>query len=200
MKIIGLTGQSGAGKGTVAKILAENGIPHIDCDKIYHSMLKAEGECTKALIERFGKEILSEDGSVNRKKLANKVFLCDDKEKNLADLNAITHSTVLKKCRELISEYKDQGKIAAAVDAPTLFESGFDKECDIILSVIAPIEIRLIRIMKRDELSREQALARFSAQKSEEFFIENSDYVIKNEHDEKELKNAVLKFIGEKLS
>ncbi len=200
MKIIGLTGQSGAGKGIVAKILAENGIPHIDCDAIYHSMLTRDGECTKKLKKRFGAEILSEDGSVDRKKLADTVFGGEDKEKNLADLNAITHSVVLKKCRELLASYKAQGKIAAAVDAPALFESGFHKECDIIISVIAPREMRLHRVMMRDGISSKRALARFSAQKSEEFFIENSDFIIENTAGEEELKNAVLKFIREKLS
>ena len=199
MKIIGLTGQSGAGKGTVAKILKKNGIPHIDCDEIYHSMLISGGECTNELAKHFGSDILAEDGTVDRKKLGSIVFSGEGHEKNLAKLNEITHSRVLKKCRELLEGYKAQGKIAVAVDAPTLFESGFDKECDIILSVIAPHEIRLKRIINRDRISLEKALERFSAQKSEDFFRENSDYVIENATDEDELEKSIQKFIREKL-
>ncbi len=200
MKIIGLSGQSGAGKGTVAKILAENGIPHIDCDRIYHSMLTPSGECTNELSKAFGTEILAPDGSVDRKKLGSMVFSGEGHEKRLEVLNSITHSLVLKKCRALIEEYKNQDKIAVTVDAPTLFESGFDRECDIILSVLAPHEIRLERIMKRDRISREKAIERFSAQKSEDFFRENSDYVIENSAAEGELEAAIQKFIREKLN
>ncbi len=200
MKIIGLTGQSGAGKGTVAKILEKNGIPHIDCDAVYHSMLTPDGECTKELAKHFGENILSEDGSINRKRLADAVFFGEGHEKRLRELNEITHSLVLKKCREMIEEYKSQGKIAVAVDAPTLFESGFDRECDIIFSVIAPYEIRLERIMKRDEISLEKIHQRFSAQKSEDFFRENSDYIIENTAGEDELEKSIKKFIREKLS
>lgn len=199
MKIIGLTGQSGAGKGTAAKILEKNGIPHIDCDEIYHSMLTAGGECTSELAKHFGSEILAPDGSVDRKKLGSVVFSGEGHEKRLAELNEITHSIVLKKCRRLIEEYKGQGKFAVAVDAPTLFESGFDKECDIILSVLAHHELRLERIINRDGISREKALERFSAQKSEDFFRNNSDYVIENSDDEAELEVAIKKFIREKL-
>ena len=199
MKIIGLTGQSGAGKGTAAKILEKNGIPHIDCDKIYHSMLTPGGECTYALAKHFGNEILAPDGSVDRKKLGSVVFIGDGHEKRLAELNEITHSLVLEKCRRLIEEYKEQGKIAVAVDAPTLFESGFDKECDIILSILAPHKIRLGRIMSRDKISKEKALERFSAQKSEDFFRENSDYIIENAKGEDELEKSIQKFIREKL-
>ncbi len=200
MKIIGLTGQSGAGKGTVASILEKHGIPHIDCDAVYHLMLTEDGECTNALTKHFGEKILSKDGTVDRKKLADAVFHGEGHEKKLAQLNKITHSLVLKKCRDMLQEYKNQGKLAVAVDAPALFESGFDRECDIILSVTAPLEIRLERIMKRDGISRQKVLERFSAQKSEAFFIENSDYVIKNASEKKELEKSIQKFIGEKLS
>lgn len=200
MKIIGLTGQSGAGKGVVAGILEKNGIPNIDCDAVYHSMLTPDGECTKALADHFGCEILSADGSVDRKKLADAVFCGDGHEKRLSELNKITHSLVLKKCRELIEKYKSQGKIAVVIDAPTLFESGFDKECDIILSITAPEKIRLERIIKRDEISHEKALQRFSAQKNGDFFIENSNYIIENIGDEAELEKSIQKFIREKLS
>lgn len=200
MRIIGLTGQSGAGKGTVAKILEKKGIPHIDCDGIYHLMLTPDGECTKALAKHFGIEILAPDGSVDRKKLGSIVFSGEGHEKRLRELNEITHSLVLKKCKELICQYEKQGKTAATVDAPTLFESGFDRECDIILSVTAPEHIRLQRIISRDKISSEKALERFSAQKNEDFFRENSDYVIENSSDEVALEDAVQKFIWEKVN
>lgn len=200
MKVIGLTGQSGAGKGTVASILAEHGFPHIDCDKIYHSLLVNGTDCTRELTNAFGADILAEDGSVDRKKLGTAVFTGEGHEKRLDTLNKITHKYVLDECRKILDIHKRSGVNAAVVDAPTLFESGFDKECDIILAVGALKEVRLKRITERDGISREKALARFASQKSEEFFREHADYMIFNSSDRDALVSEVQKFIREKLS
>ncbi|MBQ8208246.1 MAG: dephospho-CoA kinase [Clostridia bacterium] len=200
MKVIGLTGQSGAGKGTVASILAKHDIPHIDCDKVYHSLLVSDTDCTKALAKTFGPEILAENGSVDRKKLGAIVFTGEGHEKRLDTLNKITHKYVLDECRKKLRVYADEGKKAAVVDAPTLFESGFDKECDILLAVITPEEIRLNRILKRDGISRDKAKERFAAQLSEEYFRKHADHIIENSSDTDALASEVQKFIREKLS
>ena len=86
------------------------------------------------------------------------------------------------------------------VDAPTLCESGFDKECDVIISVVAPLDIRLGRITERDRITREKALERFSAQKSEDFFRENSDFIVENTSGTEALDTAIQKIIREILS
>lgn len=200
MIVIGLTGQSGAGKGTVASILSEHGFPHIDCDKVYHSLLTAGTDCTVELSRVFGDSILTRDGSVDRKKLGAVVFTGEGHEKRLEALNRITHKYVLDECRKILDVYRNRQVKAAVVDAPTLFESGFDSECDIILAVTAPQETRLARITERDGISREKALARFNAQHSEEFFREHADYMINNSSDRASLCKEVQKFIREKLS
>lgn len=200
MTVIGLTGQSGAGKGTVASILKDLGIPHIDCDKIYHSLLDADSECTKALCKAFGKGILHENGSVDRKKLGAVVFTGEGHEKRLAVLNSITHEFVLQECRKLLKKHDSEGFKFAIVDAPTLFESGFHKECNIILAVVAPKKTRLERIILRDNISEEKAKERFAAQKEESFFRENADYIIENSSSKDELVSKVEKFVREKLS
>ncbi len=199
MKIIGLTGQSGAGKGAVAKIFSEHGIPHIDCDEIYHSMLKSGSECTKALVAEFGCEILDTDGSVDRKKLRNVVFSGEGHKERLKKLNEISHRFVLTRCRELLELYRDEGRIAVVVDAPTLFESGFDKECDVIVAVTAPYEVRIKRITDRDGLPVEKVKERFENQLSESFFAENAHYVIENDLDISALKKKTEEFIRENL-
>lgn len=179
MLIIGLTGPSGAGKGVVASLLAGYGIPSIDTDKVYHDLLIPPSACLDELTARFGAEILSPDGTLNRGALAALVFSPGHGE-DLADLNAIAHRHILNQTRQLLAVHEAEGAVAVLVDAPQLFESGFDRECGFILSVLAPYELRLARIMERDGLSEERARARLDASHSDEFFRERSDAVIFN--------------------
>ena len=177
MLTIGLTGPSGAGKGTLASLFAAYGIPSIDTDAIYHALLVPPSECLRELAERFGDGILFPDGTLDRKILAALVF-APGREADLADLNTITHRHVLSEVRRLLAVYKEQGKAAVLVDAPQLFESGFDAECHYILSVLAPRDIRLARIMTRDGLDEERASARLNAQKPDEFYRSHSNAVV----------------------
>ena len=179
MLIVGLTGPSGAGKGVVASLFATHGIPSVDTDKVYHDLLVPPSACLDELTARFGTDILSPDGTLNRGALAALVFSPGHGEE-LADLNAITHRHILAQTRKLLAAYESEGAPAVLVDAPQLFESGFDKECNLILSVLAPYEVRLARIMARDGLSEERARARLSAAHTDEFFRERSDAVIVN--------------------
>ena len=190
MKIIGLTGPSGAGKGEVAAFLCEYGIPHINCDSIYHSLLTPNTDCTYEIIKEFGLCVAADDGSVDRKKLAAIV------KDWLNTLNRITHKYVLIECRKLIEKYQGEGKKAVTIDAPTLFESGFDKECDIILVVTAPEDVRLGRIEERDSLGREKAKQRINAQPNDEFYTKKADFVIVNDSDKDALKEKVERFIN----
>ena len=133
MLTIGLTGPSGAGKGTLASLFAVYGIPSIDTDAVYHALLVPPSDCLRELAERFGDGILSSDGTLDRKALAALVF-APGHEADLADLNTITHRHVLSEVRRVLDMYREQGKPAVLVDAPQLFESGFDVECHHVLS------------------------------------------------------------------
>jgi len=180
MKIIGLTGGSGAGKGEVCKAFLRFGIKSIDTDKISRDVTKKGGECRRELTENFGGAILLPNGELDRKKLAEMVFACEEKTKIL---NKITHKYILNECKSIILNTQKSGKKAVIIDAPLLFESGFDKSCDVIIAVISNLEKRFERVAKRDNITREQFTARISNQKSDEFFIENSDYTIYNNSD-----------------
>ena len=182
MLIIGLTGPSGAGKGVVASLLAGYGIPSIDTDKVYHDLLIPPSACLDELTARFGTEILSPDGTLNRGALAALVF-APGHEADLADLNRITHRHILDEVRRRLAIYEAEGKRAAAVDAPQLFESGFDRECGRILVVLAPYEHRLARVTARDGLTEAQATARLNASHSDSFFRERADAVLVNDRD-----------------
>ena len=177
MLLIGLTGPSGAGKSTVSRLFASLGLPILDADAIYHTLLTPPSECLSDITECFGREVLMPDGTLNRKALANIVFH-DPKE--LEKLNHITHSHVLRDARRQISRVREEGIPAAILDAPQVFESGADKECNIVVSVLASEELRLHRIVERDGISEAAALDRIRAQKSDLFFRTHSDYIIEN--------------------
>lgn len=179
MLIIGLTGPSGGGKGTVASLFAPHGILSIDTDKVYHKLLIPPSPCLDALSARFGKEILFPDGTLNRKALAAHVF-APNHGQELEDLNRITHGYVLDVTRRCCRELASQGCVGVFVDAPLLFESGFDKECDTTLAVLADPDLRLTRIMGRDGLTPAQARARMEAQKPDAYYLQRARHVIYN--------------------
>ncbi len=177
MRIIGITGPTGAGKSLLGSYVAELGIPLIDADRLYHSMLLPPSACLDAIREAFGDSVFNTDGTLDRTKLGEIVFNSDEK---LKLLNSTVLGTVIAEIRRLIESYISQGFSTVAVDAPTLIESGFDKECWVVISVISPKEPRVARIMERDSISREAAELRVKAQKNDEFYIENSDIILNN--------------------
>ena len=190
MKIIGLTGGSGAGKGEVCKAFLSFGIEAIDTDKISREVTHKNSECLRELAEYFSGGILTSDGELDRKKLAEIAF---SSKENLDMLNKITHKHILNECKRIILDMEKASKKAVIVDAPLLFESGFDKECDIIISVIADRDKRIKRIIKRDNITLEQAETRIKNQKSDGFLNANSDYVIYNNSDYDDIYAQVSK-------
>lgn len=173
--IVGLTGPTGAGKSTVAAFFKENGFIIIDADSVARQALRSESSCLMQLCSVFGDDILNSDGTVNRQALAARAF--SSKEKTQL-LNDITHPwiflQVLKICRENI----DNGRRCILFDAPVLFESNSDIMCDAVVSVTAPREIRLQRLIKRDGLTEKQLKSRMSAQHDDGFYSSKSDFVI----------------------
>ena len=177
MLVIGLTGPSGAGKSTVCEEFASFGIPILDADAIYKELLVPPSDCLLELTAYFGKEILLQDGTLNRRLLASRVFT---QPRELEMLNEISHRYVLAEVQKRMRALRESGAQAAVFDAPQLFESGADRGCNIIVSVLADTETRLHRILTRDQISPEAAIQRIRAQKSDHFFRTHSDYVIEN--------------------
>ncbi len=183
MKVIGVTGPTGSGKSLFCDYLSEHGIPVIDADEVYHGLLVPPSPCLYALRRVFGNGILRADGTLDRTALSDIVF--HDEEK-LALLNHTVLDFVLDRIREMIADLGRRGHSAVVVDAPTLIESGFHKECDTVVSVISPAALRMERIIRRDGLSPERAQARIAAQKPNEFYESHSHYVLTNERDAEE--------------
>lgn len=178
--VVGLTGQTGAGKTTVCKIFLENGFSIINADHIARLVVEKGQPCLKEICEFFGTDILLENGMLDRPKLAGLVFT--DKKK-LELLNSITYPYITSEILKLIRKMSVQGHKLILLDAPTLFESRADDFCELIISVISRENLRLERIMKRDKISRESAQYRMDSQLKEEFFRQNSDFIIKNNSD-----------------
>ena len=177
MLVIGLTGPSGAGKGEVSKLFAAHGIPVIDADRVYHSLLIPPSACLYELVYTFGPQILAPDQTLNRKALGEIVF---SDETMLAKLNEITHRYVMAAIRKKMDDLRRNEVRAAILDAPQLFEAGANKDCNIIVSVLADRETRIERILRRDGIDRDAATRRIDSQKSDEFFRKHSDYIIEN--------------------
>lgn len=177
MIVIGLTGTSGSGKGYVCALLKERGIPSIDTDAIVHGIYTPGTPCVIELVRTFGDRILHSDGSVNRKTLASIVFSDSGK---LSRLNGIVHHYVLDAVRAKLHVFSERGAAIAFVDAPQLFESGFDRECDFTVAATADPDIRLARLQNRDSLTSEQIQSRMNNQHDDRFFEENCDFVIRN--------------------
>lgn len=180
MKIIGITGPTGAGKSLLSEYMRENGIPVIDADGVYHSLLVPPSPCLDAIKASFGDGVLSANGELDRRALSEIVF--NDKEK-LELLNSTVLGFVLDKARKILADHENEGYALAAVDAPTLIESGFDRECNIVVSVLSAPEIRVKRIMERDGIDRQAAETRVRAQKEDSFYTEYSDIVLVNNGD-----------------
>lgn len=177
MKIIGLTGGTGAGKGCVCKKFLQYNISSLDTDKVSRQVCAKGTPCLNELLSFFGKDILNEDGTLNRKTLGSIVF--SDKEK-LQVLNSITHRYILSAARDWLKKQEAEGKIAAIIDAPLLYESGFDKECDVIVAVISDRALRTQRITTRDNISTDDANKRLNNQGDDGFYTKSADYVITN--------------------
>mgnify|MGYP005778972559 CR=1 FL=1 len=179
---VGLTGQTGAGKSSVCQLLRQAGIPVIDADRAAREVVGEGKQCLADLALEFSIGILNADGTLNRRKLAAIAF--SDKRR-LERLNAITFPYIRQLIAERIDQLDKAGKYdLVVIDAPTLFESGTDKMCDFVVSVIAPKEERLSRIIIRDRLTDEQARERMGAQQEDAFYIDRSDVTLRNDGDQ----------------
>ena len=196
MKLIGLCGRSGSGKGYVSECFLHYEIPSIDTDALYREMTCA-GEhpsgCVREIADAFGGDMINADNSLNRRKLGEAVF--SDPEK-LALLNRITHKHILDKVRADAARLEKAGCRALIVDAPLLFESGFDRECDFTVAVVAPEEKRIERIIRRDGITRDAAEARLRVQMSDRELEERCDFTVHNGGDDEKMRcdiEAVVK-------
>jgi dephospho-CoA kinase len=172
-KIIGLTGGIGSGKTTIANYLASLGVPVYIADDAGKKVMQQQ-EILEAIKEKFGIEIFDND-QLNRAKLAKIVF---DNPEQLKKLNAIVHPAVRKDFKNWLVQHQKSALVV--YESAILFESGKYTDFDAIITVTAPLEVRIARVLQRDNSSREQVLSRINAQWTDEQRISKSDFVVKN--------------------
>lgn len=182
-KLVGLTGTTGAGKGLVRKVFEEKGYGSIDADLLAREIMENK-VVLKNIACVFGDDVVEND-CLNRSLLAQRAF--KDKE-STALLNSITHPYIGALFIAKVKDLSEKGARKIVFDAPQLFESNLDVMCDSIVSVIANRDLRINRIMARDNITLEKAQRRVNIQLSDDFFNANSDYIIENNRDLESLR------------
>ena len=194
MKVIGLTGGIGSGKSTVSDYLRKKQIYIIDADAISREIVipNSENSALDELVNAFGKSILNSDGSLNRKGLAAIVF--NDKESK-AKLDEIMLGKIIDIILERIELSKKNNLDKLVVDAPLLFEAGLDKYCDETWVVDASDEVRIQRVMQRDQATAEEVAARIKSQSSREEKISKGTHILENSTTLQDLYEQIEKII-----
>ena len=186
--IIGITGGTGSGKTTLLAELKKHGALVLDCDIIYHDLLRRDAALLAAIENRFPGTV--ENGVLQRKALGQIVF---NDENALRDLNRITHGAVHQ---EVMAQLEGKPGLVA-IDAIGLFESGMDALCDVTVAVTAPEDVRVQRLMARDSISMEYAQKRIAAQPSNDWFREQCDYTLENDGSPADFQAKCLAFLQE---
>ena len=188
-KVIGITGNSGSGKTTATKILKRLcDAEVIDADKVVRELSVPGTKYLDAIKEKFGESVFLEDGTLNRKALAEKIY---NSKEDLEVLNGLTFKYVVEEIKFRIEESKSE---IIVLDAPLLFESGLNENCTAVIGLTAPFELKVERIVKRDGISEETAYSRINIQAKDEFYLNKADVVIENNNQdelEDKLKEAL---------
>lgn len=190
MITLGLTGKTGAGKSTVAELLKEKGCYIIDGDIIARQITQKGSEVLPLLQKAFGDDILNEKGELIRAVLAKRAF---SSKENTALLNSITHPVIKQRCAGEMAKAESLGYKTALIDAAALLDSDCKDLCQKIIVVTAPEDIRLQRILERDHITKEQAMTRINAQKSDEYYFSHADIIIRN-YPPYNLQDEMIKF------
>ena len=197
MKVIGITGPSGAGKTTLTSILKENYNTYsIDADEVARKLSSDnKTEYFKEMVKLFGKEVVNTDKSLDRKKIASIIYNNQEKRRKL---NKLTFYYVVNNINKQIEKETTNDYQFIAIDVPLLYEAKMEKICDIVIAVVAEDEEKILRICKRDNISKEIAKKRLEIQNNNEFFVKKADFVIHNDGSIENLEKS-LKEIIEKL-
>ncbi|MEA3422915.1 MAG: dephospho-CoA kinase [Bacillota bacterium] len=189
-KIIGLTGNIASGKSTVSKYLIEKGYKVIDADLVAREIVEVGSKGLILVVENFGKEILNEDGSLNRKKLGSIVFSDENK---LSELNNLLHPLIRN---EILNKIRNSIEQIVFIDAALLYETDLDKIVDEVWCVALDDDIQLDRLMKRDDIDKSNALNRINSQGSYESKIKKADIVIMNNSETEDLYNEINEILN----
>ena len=187
MITLGITGRSGCGKSTVTAVFAAHGVPLADADQISREILLPGSPLLPALAERFGGDILTADGTLNRRLLADRAFATPEGK---AALDGLTHPEIVRRIRAAKQAALASGAPLFVLDGAVIVGTAAQAECDRLCVVTAPFETSVSRIMARDGISAEMAARRLNAQTPEETLTAQADYVLHNDTDLARLQAA----------
>lgn len=175
--VLGLTGCIATGKSTASNFFKNRSIPVVDADKGAREVMKPGHTAYKKVVKLFGETIVNDDGTIDRKKLGSIVF---NDQKKLSALNGIVHKDIYKWIQEQKDSYIREGHPLIVLDIPLLYESGVDFGADEIMVVATDRITQIERLMKRDNLSKNDALSRILSQESIDSKVDKADVVIDN--------------------
>ena len=175
--VLGLTGGIATGKSTADHFFKQKGIPIIDADQITHDLYQVGKSAWKKIKDQFGREYLNSDQTINRKKLGQLVF---NDQNELELLNKITHPLVHEEIDRQIKQEISKKSRLVILDIPLLFESHAEKMCDQVLVITLPEDMQITRLMERNNLTKEQAIARIHSQMPLSEKEAKATYVISN--------------------
>ena len=198
MKIIGLTGGIASGKSTVSRALRELGAIVIDADEVAHTIMEPGKPAWEDIIEHFGSGVLNADQTIDREKLGAIVF---NNPERLQVLNQITHPRVGEQFKQIITTLRAEKSDAVLfMEVPLLYETHMERICDEVWVVWVDEETQIQRLMKRDGLSREDALKRIDAQMSLDEKARRADFVIDNRYSIEETIESATKYYNNILA
>ncbi|MDQ0208088.1 dephospho-CoA kinase [Alkalicoccobacillus murimartini] len=186
--IIGLSGGIASGKSTVASMIKQVGIPVVDADVIAKEVMQPEGAAYKQVVSTFGREILHQDGTINRAALGDRIFTNEEDRKTL---NAIVHPVVREQMLQSAKMYQEQGHRHVILDIPLLYESNLFHMVDKVLLVYVEPDLQLKRLISRDQSGEKQARARISSQIPIDQKVDRADGVIYNNGSTEESKQQL---------
>ena len=187
MICLGITGRSGCGKSTVTSVFSAHGVPLADADQISREILLPGSPLLPKLAQRFGADILKQDGTLDRRLLADRAFATPEGK---AALDSLTHPEIVRRIRAAKQAALDAGAPLFVLDGAVIVGTAAQAECDRLCVVTAPFETSVARIVARDGISTEMAARRLNAQTPEETLTAQADYVLRNDTDLARLQAA----------
>ena len=177
MDVYGLTGGIGSGKSTVAELLEEYGVPVVSADELSRVVVAPGSEGLRLVVEKFGPEILGDDGGLDRRKMASVVFRDPERRR---ELEAILHPRIRDRFEQVLDALEKAGHEVAVYEVPLLFERNLQGEMKAVILVTAPMDVRVARVRARDDVTETEVRARIAAQMDEDQKRRRADYIIEN--------------------
>lgn len=196
MILIGLTGGIASGKSTISKMLKELGAEVIDADLVAREVIQPRSAAWREMVEAFGKGILNDDRTINRRRLGSLVF---PDPKAVERLNAITHPRILKRIQERVEEARRRGVRVLVIDAPLLIEAGMVPMVDEVWVVKVDPDTQITRLMARDHFTFQEALNRLNSQMPLEEKLKYAHRVIDNKGTPEETRAEVTRIWNDLL-